>query len=89
VDLENRERSRPGHNGFMMICAACVVHDACPAWRLFLRRLVRKKNVLSVLAALCMASRVLVTILWFVCGYSFVFGDKRDAGGPARLCFSF
>src|SRR6185503_1336445 len=40
----------PGHNGFMMICAALVLFMTLPGLAFFYGGLVRKKNVLSVLA---------------------------------------
>jgi Amt family ammonium transporter len=77
----------PGHNGFMMICAALVLFMTLPGLALFYGGLVRSKNVLSVLAQ-CMGIAGLVTILWFVCGYSFVFGDIGEAGGTVSTLFS-
>jgi Amt family ammonium transporter len=67
--------SGPGHNGFMMVCAALVLFMTLPGLALFYGGLVRKKNVLSVCAQ-CMACAGLVTILWYVCGYSLVFGTS-------------
>src|SRR6185503_3354881 len=58
----------PGHNAWMMTCAALV---------LFYGGLVRRKNVLSVCAQ-CFGMAGLVAILWWAFGYSFVF----DAGSP-------
>ena len=78
----------PGHNGFMMICAALVLFMTLPGLALFYGGLVRKKHVLSVLAQ-CMGIAGLVTILWFVCGYSFIFGDSGEAGGDMATLFSF
>jgi len=46
-----------------------------PGLALFYGGLVRKKNVLSVLGQ-CMGITGLVTILWWVCGYSLVFADN-------------
>ncbi|MCX6954533.1 MAG: hypothetical protein NTV51_20460, partial [Verrucomicrobia bacterium] len=40
----------PGHNGFMMICAALVLFMTLPGLALFYGGLVRTKNVLSVMA---------------------------------------
>ncbi|MEY4403016.1 MAG: Ammonia channel precursor, partial [Verrucomicrobiota bacterium] len=40
----------PGHNGFMMICAALVLFMTLPGLFLFYGGLVRSKNVLSVVA---------------------------------------
>jgi ammonium transporter, Amt family len=70
----------PGHNGFMMICAALVLFMTLPGLALFYGGLVRSKNVLSVLAQ-CLGIAGLVTILWFVCGYSLIFGEVSDADG--------
>jgi ammonium transporter, Amt family len=67
----------PGHNGFMMICAALVLFMTLPGLALFYGGLVRSKNVLSVLAQ-CMGIAGLVTILWFVCGYSLVFAENGN-----------
>jgi Amt family ammonium transporter len=64
----------PGHNAFLMVCAALVLFMTLPGLALFYGGLVRRKNVLSVLAQ-CLGIGGLVTILWFVCGYSLVFGE--------------
>ena len=64
----------PGHNGFMMICAALVLFMTLPGLALFYGGLVRKKNVLSLLAQ-CLGIAGLVTILWFICGYSLIFAE--------------
>ena len=64
----------PGHNAFMMICAALVLFMTLPGLALFYGGLVRKKNVLSILAQ-CFGIAGLVTLLWWVCGYSMVFGE--------------
>ena len=71
----------PGHNGFMMICAALVLFMTLPGLALFYGGLVRKKNVLSVVAQ-CFGCAGLVTILWVVCGYSLVFGEHPAEGAP-------
>jgi ammonium transporter, Amt family len=68
----------PGHNGFIMICSALVLFMTLPGLALFYGGLVRSKNVLSVMAQ-CLMIAGLVTILWFVCGYSFVFGEHDAA----------
>jgi Amt family ammonium transporter len=65
----------PGHNAFMMICAALVLFMTLPGLALFYGGLVRRKNVLSVLAQ-CLAITGLVTILWWAFGYSLVFGKS-------------
>ncbi|AOS46343.1 Ammonia channel precursor [Lacunisphaera limnophila] len=65
----------PGHNGFMMICAALVLFMTLPGLALFYGGLVRKKNVLSVLAQ-CLGITGLVTLMWWAFGYSLVFGTS-------------
>jgi ammonium transporter, Amt family len=70
----------PGHNGWMMTSSALVLFMTLPGLALFYGGLVRRKNVLSVLAQ-CLAIAGLVTILWWVCGYSLVFADVGESGG--------
>lgn len=70
-------RIGPGHNTWMMISAALVLFMTLPGLALFYGGLVRRKNVLSVLAQ-CLGCAGLVTVLWFAIGYSFAF----DAGSP-------
>jgi Amt family ammonium transporter len=65
----------PGHNGFMMICAALVLFMTLPGLALFYGGLVRRKNVLSVCAQ-CLGIAGLVTIIWWAVGYSLVFGTS-------------
>ena len=62
----------PGHNGWMMICSALVLFMTLPGLALFYGGLVRRKNVLSVLAQ-CFGIAALVTVLWWAVGYSLVF----------------
>lgn len=67
----------PGHNGWMMTSSALVLFMTLPGLALFYGGLVRKKNVLSVLAQ-CLGITGLVTLLWWAFGYSIVFAK----GGP-------
>ena len=78
--------SGPGHNAFMMLCAALVLFMTLPGLALFYGGLVRTKNILSVMAQ-CLGCAGLVTILWWALGFSFVF----DAGSPflGGLNFAF
>jgi Amt family ammonium transporter len=69
----------PGHNAWMMTSAALVLFMTLPGLALFYGGLVRKKNVLSVLAQ-CLGCTGLVTILWWAFGYSLVFG--KSFGSP-------
>jgi len=77
--------SGPGHNGFMMICAALVLFMTLPGLFLFYGGLVRSKNVLSVVAQ-CFGLAGLVTILWWAVGYSLVFG-KSFSGSTLGIIF--
>lgn len=63
----------PGHNAWQMVSTALVLFMTLPGLALFYGGLVRKKNVLSVLAQ-CMGIAGLVTILWWAIGYSLSFG---------------
>ena len=71
----------PGHNAWQMTSAALVLFMTLPGLALFYGGLVRRKNVLSVMAQ-CLLITGLVTILWVVCGYSLVFhnGGKLLGG---------
>ncbi|OYW77969.1 MAG: ammonia channel protein [Verrucomicrobia bacterium 12-59-8] len=63
----------PGHNAWQMVSTALVIFMTLPGLALFYGGLVRKKNILSVIAQ-CMGIAGLVTILWWACGYSLSFG---------------
>ena len=69
----------PGHNGWMMTSSALVLFMTLPGLALFYGGLVRRKNVLSVLAQ-CLGLAGLVSILWWAFGYSFVFGTSFHSG---------
>src|ERR1043166_7673335 len=66
----------PGHNAWQMASAALVLFMTLPGLALFYGGLVRRKNVLSVCTQ-CFFITGLVTILWWICGYSMVF-DKGN-----------
>jgi Amt family ammonium transporter len=68
----------PGHNGWMMTSSALVLFMTLPGLALFYGGLVRRKNVLSVLAQ-CLGISGLVTILWWAFGYSLVFGTSFNS----------
>ncbi|MEY2467163.1 MAG: ammonium transporter, Amt family, partial [Verrucomicrobiota bacterium] len=69
--------SGPGHNAWMMTSSALVLFMTLPGLFLFYGGLVRRKNILSVIAQ-CFGIAGLVTILWVVFGYSMVFADGTD-----------
>ena len=68
----------PGHNGWLMTCAALVLFMTLPGLALFYGGLVRKKNVLSVLAQ-CLGCAGMVTVIWWAVGYSLVFGKSFNS----------
>ena len=76
----------PGHNGWMMTSAALVLFMTLPGLALFYGGLVRRKNVLSVLAQ-CLGIAGLVAILWWLFGYSMVF--SRQAAGNSGEASTF
>ncbi|PYI57984.1 MAG: ammonia channel protein, partial [Verrucomicrobia bacterium] len=76
----------PGHNAWMMTCAALVLFMTLPGLALFYGGLVRAKNVLSVLAQ-CLGIAGLVTILWWAAGYSLVFSHGTPFIGGLKFAF--
>src|SRR5262245_33888426 len=62
------QTSGPGHNAWMMTSSALVLFMTLPGLALFYGGLVRRKNVLSVLAQ-CLGTAGLVTVLWYLAGY--------------------
>jgi Amt family ammonium transporter len=77
----------PGHNAWQMTSTALVLFMTLPGLALFYGGLVRRKNVLSVLAQ-CMGIAGLVTILWWICGYSLSFGaGNKFIGDMAYAMF--
>ena len=72
----------PGHNAWQMTSTALVLFMTLPGLALFYGGLVRKKNILSVLAQ-CMGIAGLVTILWWAIGYSLSFGTGNAIIGDS------
>jgi ammonium transporter, Amt family len=67
----------PGHNAWQMTSTALVLFMTLPGLALFYGGLVRRKNVLSVMAQ-CLGIAGMVTILWWLCGYSLSFSGAND-----------
>src|SRR6266702_3466147 len=76
----------PGHNAWMMTCAALVLFMTLPGLALFYGGLVRAKNVLSILAQ-CLGIAGLVAILWWAVGYSLVFSRGSPFLGGFKFAF--
>src|SRR5262249_42268873 len=76
----------PGHNGWMMVSTALVLFMTLPGLALFYGGLVRRKNVLSVLAQ-CLGCAGLITILWWAVGYSLTFASGGPIVGGLKFAF--
>ena len=76
--------SGPGHNGWMMTSSALVLFMTLPGLALFYGGLVRRKNVLSVLAQ-CFGCAALVTVMWWAVGYSLVFSAESPFLGGLKF----
>jgi Amt family ammonium transporter len=76
----------PGHSAWMMTSSALVLFMTLPGLALFYGGLVRRKNVLSILAQ-CFGLAAVVTILWWLCGYSLTYARGNALIGS--LSFSF
>ena len=74
----------PGHNAWQMASTALVLFMTLPGLALFYGGLVRAKNVLSILA-MCLGIAGLVTILWWLCGYSLTFGGTNPFIGDLNF----
>jgi Amt family ammonium transporter len=73
-------KNSPGDNAWMMASTALVLLMTIPGLALFYGGLVRTKNVLSVLMQ-CMAAVGLVSLQWYLLGYSLAFGQGKIVGG--------
>jgi len=76
--------SGPGHNAWMMTSTALVLFMTLPGLALFYGGLVRRKNILSVMAQ-CLGCAGLVTILWWAVGYSLVFASGTPVLGSLKF----
>jgi len=76
----------PGHNAWQMTSTALVLFMTLPGLALFYGGLVRRKNILSVLAQ-CMGIAGMVTIIWWICGYSLSFGGTGAIIGDFTYAF--
>ncbi|MBI5767244.1 MAG: ammonium transporter, partial [Verrucomicrobia bacterium] len=76
----------PGHNAWQMTSSALVLFMTLPGLALFYGGLMRRKNVLSVMAQ-CLLLAGLVTILWWAAGYSLVFHSGNSILGSLDFAF--
>jgi ammonium transporter, Amt family len=73
-----------GDTAWILVATALVLFMNIPGLALFYAGLVRKKNVLSVLAQ-CFVLTAVMTILWLVVGYSMAFSTTGMEGGKVNL----
>ncbi len=76
----------PGANAWQMVSTALVLFMTLPGLALFYGGLVRRKNVLSVLAQ-CLGIACLIPPLWWLCGYSLAFGTGNSFFGDFSMAF--
>lgn len=76
----------PGHSAWMMTSAALVLFMTLPGLALFYGGLVRRKNILSLMAQ-CLALAGVVSLLWWACGYSLTFGKGNGWLGGFQHAF--
>jgi Amt family ammonium transporter len=76
----------PGHNAWMMTSSALVLFMTLPGLALFYGGLVRRKNILSVMAQ-CLGCSGLVTLLWWAVGYSLTFAHGSSVLGGLTYKF--
>ena len=81
-----RGETGPGHNGWMMLSAGLVLFMTLPGLALFYGGLVRRKNVLSVMAQ-CLGLSGIVIIHWWACGYSLSFAKGTPFIGGLQWSF--
>jgi hypothetical protein len=74
----------PGHNAWMMTSTALVLFMTLPGLALFYGGLVRRKNILSVMAQ-CFGCAGFVTVIWWAVGYSFVFSPGSPILGGTKF----
>lgn len=74
--------ANPGHTAWMLTATVLVLFMTIPGLALFYGGLVRKKNIVNTLMQ-CFAICCLVSVLWFVVGYSIAFtpGSTPFFGG--------
>ena len=77
-----------GDTAWVAMAGALVLFMTIPGIALFYAGMVRANNVLSVLLQ-CFAITCIVSVLWFVAGYSLAFGEtiSQVIGGTSRLFY--
>ena len=87
-ELAIAEELNRGNTAWILTSTALVLFMTIPGLSLFYAGLVRSKNVLSILMQ-CFAITCLVSILWLLGAYSFIFSDGGDLqkfiGGASKI----
>jgi ammonium transporter, Amt family len=85
----SNDKINSGDTAWMLTSTALVLMMTIPGLALFYGGMVRQKNVLATLMQ-SFAITCLVTILWWICGYSLAFtpGSTPFLGGTSRLFMS-
>ncbi len=77
-----------GDTAFMLLCTVLVLLMTIPGLALFYGGMVRKKNILAIMAQSFMLC-ALITVVWIIAGYSLAFGDGNAwIGDTSRLFLS-
>lgn len=76
----------PSHNAWIMVSSGLVLFMTLPGLALFYGGLVRRKNVLSILAQ-CLGLTAIITVIWWAIGYSLTFGKGAWLGGTEFAFF--
>ena len=73
-----------GDTSWMLIASALVLLMTLPGLGLLYAGLARRENAMSVLVQ-CIGIAAVVSLLWFICGFSLVFGSGMLIGGAEYL----
>ena len=74
------------NTAWMLTASVLVLFMTLPGLALFYGGLVRRKNVLSVMAQ-CLGCAGLITILWWAVGYSLAFSPNNGVIGGLKFAF--
>ena len=86
LEAATKSAQSAGDNAWMLVSAALVLLMTGPGLALFYGGLVRRKNVLSTMMHSFILMSV-VTVIWFVIGYSMTFGEWNAFVGGGQFAF--
>ncbi len=76
-----------GDTAWMLVASAFVLMMTLPGLGLLYAGMARRENAMSVLVQ-CLGITLIVSLLWFICGFSLVFGSGTLIGGFEYLFLS-